>query len=193
MSDPLASAQDFAQFIGVSLPTDLARMQQLLGSASAAIRRYAGQTLSPVTGDIYTVQPQISATSGQAFPLPAAYGEVIFLPQRPVTAVSSVVTGGANFTSYSFTSAGLVYRTDGNAWTKPTTVTYDHGYAESSDEYATIKTICMEVAARAYTLNERSASEFLGSTLAESAGYAPEVFLTPGEKAQLEFGRVYVG
>lgn len=193
MSDPFASAQDFAQFIGVSLPTDLARMQSLLGSASAAIRRYAGQTLSPVAGDVYTVQPQISATTGQTFPLPRAYGDLIFLPQRPVTAVSSVVTGGSSFTSYSFTSAGLLYRTDGAAWTKSTTITYDHGYAESSDEYSTIKTICMEAVARAYTLNERSASEFLGNTLAESAGYAPEVFLTPGEKAQLEFGRVYVG
>lgn len=193
MSDPFASAQDLSQFIGVSLPIDLARMQSLLGSASAAIRRYAGQTLSPVTNDVIVVNPMYSQSSGQLYPLPRAHGDTIFLPQRPTTAISSIVVQSVSFTSYGFTTAGLVYRTDGLAWLYPATVTYTHGFAESSDEYATIKTICMEAAARAYTLNERSASEFLGSTLAESAGYAPEVFLTPGEKAQLEFGRVYVG
>lgn len=191
MSDPFASAQEFSQFIKVDLPTDLARIQQLLGSASAAIRRYAGQTLSQVVGDVDILE--------------AVERDTLILSERPVTTITTVVVNGVTLsasTDYYATDldklAGLLRSgklgSRGTNWSSGATVTYDHGYAESSDEYATIKTICMEAAARAYTLNERSASEFLGSTLAESAGYAPEVFLTPGEKMQLaDLGKVLVG
>lgn len=190
MSDPFASAQDFSQFIGVSLPTDLARMQQLLASASAAIRRYAGQTLSSVAQDIVSLNPVADDT--------------LLLPERPVTAVSGVVIGAipVSGTNYRVDGPrGFLIRTDWRWWNGSETpasmnpvytVTYDHGYLEDSDEYVTIKTICMEAAGRAYTLNERSASETIDSTVMESAGYAPEVFLTMGEKMQLNFGKAYV-
>jgi hypothetical protein len=52
----------------------------------------------------------------------------------------------------------------------------------------------MDMSMRALSLNERSASEALGSTLMESAGYSPELFLTPGEQMRLaDFGMVLVG
>ena len=84
--------------------------------------------------------------------------------------------------------------TTGEAWVYGATVTYTHGYAEMSDEFGVIRTICIEAASRAYTLNERSASEAMGSTLMESAGYSPEVFLTEGEKRALaDLGKVGIG
>jgi hypothetical protein len=194
VSDPFATAGELAQYIGNTEPTDLARMQGFLASASAVIRKYAGQTLSQVVGDVVIVQPMYSLTTGQAFPLPgAAYGATILLPQRPVTAIASIVANSVSVTAFQFTSAGVITRTDGNGWLYAATITYTHGFDETADEYAAIKNICIEAASRAYTLNERSASEAMGSTLMESAGYAPEVFLTEGEKAQLQFGRAYVG
>ena len=64
-------------------------------------------------------------------------------------------------------------------------MTYSHGYAETDPEFGVFRSICIESASRAFTLNERSASEAMGSTLMESAGYSPEVFLTQGEKEML--------
>lgn len=187
MADPFASAQDFAQFMGLTLPTDLARMQQHLDLASAMIRRYCDQVLSVVTAESVT--------------LAAVDRDTLVLPERPVTAITSVTENALAVTDYTFTRAGLIHRPatwlvsgDGMPWIYGATVVYTHGYAETTEQYKAIKGICLEVAARAYTLNERSASEALGNTLMESAGYSPEVFLTPGEKATLtDFGKVYVG
>ncbi|HEY5987758.1 MAG TPA: hypothetical protein VIV12_15490 [Streptosporangiaceae bacterium] len=183
MSDPFASAQDFSQYMGITLPTDLARMQMMLELASASIRRYCGQTLSPVDNDVVVLEP--------------IERDTLVLPERPVTAVSSVLINtipSVVTTNYRFTRAGLIHELSGLFWSSGATVTYNHGYAESTDEYKAIKGVCMAAASRAYTLNERSASEFLGSTLAESAGFSPEVFLTPGEKMQLaDLGKVAVG
>lgn len=183
MSDPLASAQDFSQYIGVPLPTDLARMQMLLDLASATIRRYCGQTLSPVDNDVVTLEP--------------IERDTLVLPERPVTAISSVLINtvpSVVTTNYRFTRAGLIHELSGRFWSTGATVTYNHGYAESTDEYKAIKGVCLSAASRAYTLNKSGASEFLGQTIAESAGFAPEVFLTPGEKMQLaDLGKVLVG
>lgn len=185
MSDPFASAQDLAQHLNVALPDDLARMQQLLSEASALIRRQAGQTLSPVAADVVTVEPVADNT--------------LLLPERPVTAITSVVIGAVTVPSgnYRFDSKrGYLVRVDlhwWDGWETPSainpvyTVNYDHGFVESSDTYANIKTICMKAAARAY-----APTEVLGSTVVESAGYAPAVFLTEDEKMQLSFGKAYV-
>lgn len=179
MSDSFASAQDLAQYIGVQVPDDLARMQAHLRSASATIRGFCGQTLSTVANDVVV--------------LPPIERDTLLLPERPVTAISSILVGVSGYTNYRFTTAGLIVELSGLFWSTGATVTYNHGYAEGTDEYEEIRTICIDAASRAYTLNERSASEFLGSTLAESAGYAPETFLTQGEKMRLaNFGKVAV-
>lgn len=180
MSDPFASAQDYCNWVNIALPADLSRLQALLKSASSAIRRYCGQVLSEVANDVVVLEP--------------IERDTLLLPERPVTAISSILVGVSGYTNYRFTRAGRIVELSGLFWSTGATVTYNHGYAESSDEYDSIKSICMEAASRAYTLNERSASEFLGSTLAESAGYSPEVFLTPGERMQLaDLGKVLVG
>jgi hypothetical protein len=186
VSDPFATAGELSQLIGNTEPTDLARMQLFLDLASAEIRRYTGQTLSTVAGDVII--------------LPALERTTLVLPERPVTAITTVVAGSVTVpsTDYWFTRAGLLHSgtiaVEGTFWSLGATVTYDHGYAETTDEYKAIKAVCLESASRAYTLNERSASEAIGATLMESAGYAPEVFLTLGEKMSLaDFGKVLVG
>jgi hypothetical protein len=186
VSDPFATATELAQFIGASTPTDLGRMQMLLGIASAEIRGCAGQVLSPVVDDVVVLQP--------------SWTQTLFLPERPVTAVTTVTVNAATYLDYRFTASGhLIQGADmalGSAmvWSQGATVTYSHGYAESTEDYKIIKGICLEAASRAYTMNERSASEVLGATILESAGYAPEVFLTEGEKMRLSAYRpVLVG
>jgi len=187
VSDPFATAGELSQLIGNTEPTDLSRMQLFLDLASAEIRRYTAQTLSTVAADVVI--------------LPALERTTLILPERPVTAITTVVAGGVTLSSatdYWFTRAGLLHAgtiaVEGTFWSSGATVTYDHGYAETTDEYKALKAVCLESASRAYTLNERSASEAMGSTLMESAGYAPEVFLTLGEKMSLaDFGKVLVG
>jgi hypothetical protein len=192
--DSFASASDLALYTGIAGPTDLARWQQVLAQASALVRGVAGQVLAEIAADVVVVHPEYDATTGRRNPAPRATGDVIYLPERPVTDVSSVVVQGVPFTAYTWNAEGVLQRTELAVWAHPATITYDHGYPESSEEYADIRTIVMEAAARALTLNERSASEAMGSTLMETAGYAPEVFLTEGERSRiLRFALVGVG
>jgi hypothetical protein len=182
VSGPFATATEFCEFTGLNVPTDLARIQAHLEYASAVIRRFTGQTLSAVTADVVTLEGIDRPT--------------LILPQRPVTAITSVVEDSITLaaTDYTFTRSGLLKRESEADWTDGATVTYDHGYAETDDEFAALRAICIEAASRAYTLNERSASEAMGATLMESAGYSPEVFLTIGEKWLLsDFGKVVTG
>ena len=192
MSDPFASASELSELIGQDMPADLARMQLFLSLASAEVRRHTGQTLSVVTGDVVVLLPEPERTT-------------LILPQRPVTAITSVVANGVTLsasTDYYFTRSGLLHSgtmaVAGTYWTYGATVTYTHGYAETTDEYQAIKKIVLEAASNGYTMNERSQSEVLGGlgggTVLESAGYAPAVFLTPAHMRDLaDFGKVYVG
>ncbi len=174
MIGPFAIATEFCEFTGIQPPADLARLQAQLLMASSVMRSYCQQTLSVVTDDQITVYPTAST--------------FLSLPERPVTAVAGVLVDGAPFTAFYIVPRGLrsgSVASPGSAWTRGATVTYSHGYAETDPEFSTLRTICIESAARAFTMNERSASEAMGSTLMESAGYSPEVFLTQGEKETL--------
>jgi hypothetical protein len=185
VSGPFATATEFCEFTGIAMPSDLARLQSHLDLASAMIRGFCAQMLSEVADEQVT--------------LPSVKGTALILPERPVTAISSVLVNSAPVTDYWFTRAGVLYRGSvsgivGVDWSYGATVTYTHGYAESDREFAVLRSVCIDVAARAFTMNERSASEAMGSTLMESAGYAPETFLTTGEKMSLaDFGKVGVG
>lgn len=187
MSDPFATAGELSQLIGIAEPTDLARMQQFLDLASAEIRRYTGQTLSQVAADVVVLLPQERTT--------------LMLPERPVTAITTVVANGVTLsptTDYYFERSGLLHSgtvaVEGTFWTYGATVTYDHGYAETTDEYRFLKKVCLEAASNGYTLNERGQSEVLGTVVLESAGFAPAIFLTPSQRADLmDMGKVGVG
>jgi hypothetical protein len=186
VSDPFATAGELSQLIGNTEPTDLARMQLFLNLASALIRGYTEQELSTVAGEVVVFEPTWSQT--------------LYLPERPATAVSSVTVKAVSDTNWRLVDERKLIRgSDPNVltsadWSYGATVTYSHGYDEATEAYKRLKVICLESASRAYTLNERSASEAMGSTLMESAGYAPEVFLTMGEKMELDqFRPVAVG
>ena len=105
-----------------------------------------------------------------------------------------MVVNALPFTAFSFNADGVVWRTDGLWWDKAATITYDHGFAETSSEMAEIKSICIDAATRAYTLNERGTGEAFGMELMESRGFAPAIFLLPNELMRLDsFSAIGVG
>jgi len=186
LSGPFATATEFCEYTGLPVPSDLARLQFMLAAASAEIRGFTGQMLSEVVGDVVV--------------LGACQRDTLLLPERPVTAITLLTVSGTPYTDYRFTRPGLIKQgatestVEGTFWSYGATVTYNHGYTETSDAFAHLRQISIDVAARAFTLNERSASEAMGSTLMESAGYSPEIFLTQGEKWKLmDLGQVLVG
>lgn len=186
MADPFATAGELAQLIGQNEPSDLSRMQMFLELASAEIRGYTEQMLSQVTDEVVVFEPTWSQT--------------LYLPERPVTAVTLVTVKAVATTDYRLVDERKIVRgSDPNVltsldWSFGATVTYSHGYAETTEPYKSVKKICLEAASNAYTLNERGQSEALGATVMESAGYAPAIFLTPSQQRRLDqFKPVAVG
>jgi hypothetical protein len=171
MVGSFATAEEFCEFTGFPVPSDLARLQALLQMASATMRAYCDQTLSIVVDDEITLYPTAST--------------FLSLPERPVTAVSEVLVGGVATTDFYIVPRGIrsgTVASPGSAWTSGATVTYSHGYAETETEFSVFRAICIEAAAIAFSMNERSAQ---GGFLTEAVGYAPQVFLTEAHKQTL--------
>jgi hypothetical protein len=174
MPDPFATATEFCEFTGIDLPTDQARLQSLLLKASALMRAHTRQMLSNVTGDVVTRYPTAST--------------FLSLPERPVTAVTTVTVDGVATTDYYVVRRGIrsgTIASPGSAWTSGATVTYTHGFVETDSEFSVLRTICIESAARAYAPNASGSPEVLGQIALESGGYAPLVFLTQNERDTL--------
>ena len=180
-----------------------------LRSASATIRNYTKQYLSPVAND--TVQ------------LEGTWGQELWLPEKPVTAVHSIVLNSppfvANFTlpttDYMWSRRGKlirlgswglgwpVYPDDlvGGYWggsQGTVTVTYDHGYATLPDD---IWGVCLAVAGRLVTNPTNVLRESIDAGgLSVSTQYARTMAadLEPEEQAKLNLYRkrqssLYVG
>jgi len=187
---PFATAEEYYEWIGQSKPSDLARTQALLDAASSLIRGFSGQVLSQVANDVIVVAPEFDDTTGRRNPPPRAWGDVIYLPELPVTAVS-IVVDAVTFTAFGFTAEGTVYRTDTKAWTSPATITYSHGYAETSSEFSEIRTICMEMVDRALRSPE-APSSFEPSE--ETIGWRTRLFLDEQQRMRMPWlGAVSVG
>jgi hypothetical protein len=145
-----------------------ARGTAMLGYASSKIRRYTQQDLEATTG-------RQESFAGDA------WRDYIELTQRPVTAVSAITIDAVAFTDFTWTRWGLIFK--GSAWdTGPILVTYDSGYASTSDEYLDIKAMCLEVAARALGGNP----ETFGMEVQELRGPTPAIFLTEQEQHDLD-------
>lgn len=186
MADPFATAAELSQLIGLTEPADLSRMQLFIELASAEIRSYTDQTLSEVASEVIIFEPTWSQT--------------LYLPERPVTAVTLVTVNAVTTTDWRLVDERKIIRGSDPTvltsldWSDGATVTYTHGYAETTEAYKMIKKICLEAASNAYTLNQGGASEALGSTVVETAGYAPAIFLTPSQRMDLDwFKPVAVG
>lgn len=167
------TAEELRELIGKETIT-APRAEAMLRHATAVIRRHTGQFLSEVLGDVVT--------------FPITRGDTLFLPELPVTAVT-VEVDGQPFTDFTFTASGVLSRK--GWWARGATVTYDHGYEADSPEMAAIKAVCLEMAARAFTLNKRSEFEEYGGTASEASGWAPEVIVLRHEAKLLNgFTRV---
>ena len=76
----LATTEDLEARLGRELtPDEAARAPALLADASALMRAFTGQDFAPVAGDVIILRP---------------VGSMLRLPQRPVTAVTSVAAVG---------------------------------------------------------------------------------------------------
>lgn len=139
-----ATAEDLASFLQV--PTvDRYTAEMLLELASDAVRDEVHQDVD-------------SATTTEAYDgLPAdhRYSGVIFLRQVPVTAVSAVVSDGVTVpsTDYEWSAKGWINKVVAVPFSSAAqgiSVTYTHGWAPGSRELATARSVCLQVAARAY-------------------------------------------
>lgn len=132
---------DVEAILGRAIPAgDQPRVDRLIELCSAAVRRTARQTITPVADD--TVD------------LPGTWDEELWLPERPVTAVTSITVDGVLIpsNSYIFNRQGRVFRPRWNAITfsRPrdwgpfggpnviVRVVYSHGYAEVPDDVAMV-------------------------------------------------------
>jgi hypothetical protein len=147
-----------------------ARGTAMLGYASAAIRRYAQQDIEVTTG-------RQESFAGDP------WRDYITLAQKPVTAVSAITIDAVAFTEFTWSRWGQVSRNDLLPWSDgPILITYDSGYGPTSDEMVQVKAICLEVAARALGGNP----ETFGMEVEEVRGPTPAIFLTEGERHDLD-------
>ena len=166
-----ATVAELETFMGLGSGSLGARGTAMCSYASTAIRLYTRQDLEVTTG-------RQESWAGDA------WRDYLVLTQRPVTAVSSVTINAVAFTDFTWTRWGHVYKNLTNtllttAWdTGPILVTYDSGYAPTSDEMLGVKTITLEAASRALA----GAPNTFGLDIEENRGLSPAVFLTQEEK-----------
>lgn len=136
-----ATATQLEDRYGLGLSTDKAT--RVLTDATDEIRSIVGQYLTAVEADVVT--------------LPGVWGRSLVLPERPVTAVDSVVLNGTTLTvdtDFTWQRRGVLWRasstsfdTPGRWWGGPqveVVVTYDHGFATIP---GAVRSACLKLAA----------------------------------------------
>lgn len=101
---PLALPSDVAPMLGRDLTAaELGYATSLIAMGTALVRSYTRQQISAVAGDVIT--------------LAGNWGQSIVLPQRPVTAITSITVNGStlNPASYKWDRHGNVYQLTGSA------------------------------------------------------------------------------
>ena len=135
--------------VDIDTATKTTAAEAALSEATAAVRNYCKQHIEQVEDDEYTFDVASGMTK-------------LFLPELPVTAVSSVVEDGTTLTAddYKLGLYGILHRI-GRPWksgVQIVTVTYTHGYADGHAKLQTAKSICTRAAARAYQAGLRAAA-----------------------------------
>lgn len=138
MLEPLATVDNLATRLGLTFTTDqINRAAALLDDASAAVRNYTRQQITMST-DTVTLE--------------STQEQWLYLPERPVLSVSSIVIGSAELaTAYWTLQNDALYRFYGwsgrfygstATWNQPDTitVTYTHGYAEIPSDI--VRVVC---------------------------------------------------
>lgn len=138
---PFCTIADLEAFLQQSIPAaKIASANRAIDEATASIQNYCNQVLETVAGD--------------AIVLDCEGGRKIFLPQLPVTAVTSVYEDGDLLAAgadedYQLGQYGILHRV-GRDWAtgiQIIQVTYDHGYSTIPQD---IVDVCTRMAARAY-------------------------------------------
>lgn len=167
----LATLEDVEAVLGRDIAgSELLRIERLLEMASRKVRVYTGQTFDVVENDVVALQTDFAGG--------------VRLPQRPVTAVSSVVVLGETVDpdTYEWTSQGTLVRTYG-FWSSTVTVTYSHGYETIP---ADVAQVVAELAAAKLTAPEGNVrSESIGS-YSVSYGDSPATELTDDQRKLLD-------
>lgn len=182
----LATIEDVQTVTGIPVAlADEDRVNRLLEYASDVVRAYTGQTITAVAADNVIVR--------------LGDGDLI-LPQRPVTAVTSISINGAalNVAEYRWTASGHVYRTPFGwyGYELPwygleATIVYNHGYVTVPDWLVQIvASMVAEALARVIQAgNVTSTSETVGtysnSVTYSSTSSTTSVALSPSAKELL--------
>lgn len=126
-----ATPADLSTFVGYDV--DEARATLFLDLASASIADAAGVPIVDTADDEAVLYGNGSV--------------VLLLPAYPVTAVGQVLVDDVAVTDFTWSRAGELRRAGG--WTRGATiaVTYSHGYVAAAVP-ATVRSVCLEVAAR---------------------------------------------
>lgn len=162
-----ATADELDLWVDDTIVADRANL--ILSLATAAIQRHTGQTLAAVAADSITI--------------PGRLGKFLRLPERPVTAVTSVTLDGVTITDFDLLPQSVLYR--GSGWGDARViigVTYDHGFATIPDD---LKGVALDIAARVVNNPTSSVQESFGSysvTRSRTLGIA----ISPDEKKVLE-------
>lgn len=130
----LVTTDDLEDFLGVTFDaTTLPRASQAIAIASATVRSQTGQGFSAGTSTVTLLAP---------------HDEWIDLPQRPVTAITSVTVNGTAVTDYTLVNDRL-HRPSWLDWssTAPATVTvsYAHGGTVPDDVQGAVLMLAAEV------------------------------------------------
>jgi hypothetical protein len=131
------SVSDVSTFLGTTLLATNAQVLQAISEASTVIQNYCNQKIEQISAD--------------AILLDGAGSAKLFLPELPVTTITSVKVDGVLLasTDYALAENGVLWRNFG-VWAigaRNVEVTYTHGYAVIP---ADIKGVCYRSAARLY-------------------------------------------
>jgi hypothetical protein len=189
---PLATAAELRTYLDLEAGelTD-ARAELILAGVSGLVRDWCNQLLTSVDDDVVHLSGKGATT--------------LLLPETPVVAVTSVAEDPAGENTalagpdddspvYEWDDDGILTRIDGGVWRRRArwyVVTYDHGFADDSDELERIKQVVLRVAARAVVnpegLTQEGAEGYSASYGADTSRLAS---LSPADRADLARYRV---
>lgn len=172
-----ATHSDLSTWLGIDFDaSQQTRATELLAVASRLIVTEVGHPIEETT---------------ETVTLDADGGEVLLLPDFPVTAVASVVEDGTTLTvddDYRWSAAGILYRVDGCWPDKPRSVDveYTHGFPADADDLDVLKDIACAVAARAWGNPEAASSKSYANRQSMWAKGLEGMTLTDAEKGLLD-------
>lgn len=149
MADQLATPSDLASLLQQDVDTATATL--LIETATGIVQTVAGQRIVQVVGDVVVLDLDLCDNSVW-----------LDLPQRPVTAVTTVLVGTTPVAGTDYTaqlSRGRLWRRTGwrlattGSWLAPSTVTvtYTHGYAAGDQRLQIARQAVLTLAGSAYT------------------------------------------